>query len=238
MPRGNDIEGNAVWNEGAYGQYGIFANAEEMINAHRAGVNHAVVKAQLLREDPEATAEARADLDASADKLDLLPGDKLVDCAVRGNALVGVVEDEQGRLRKVVGGWNSDYEAPKLSDAERARADEAKARLAEQTEIARLRASHEKEMAEFRAEAERRLVEALEEVKAAAAAASSNPSQDETVPVSKMTHDQLDAKAEELGLEDWDADMKVAEKRDAMQKALDEIEAEDGTSDGDTSGDD
>ena len=60
MPRGNDIEGNATWEAGIHSQYGIHSNAQELINAHRASVDYAVVKALLLtRASPSFSATSK-----------------------------------------------------------------------------------------------------------------------------------------------------------------------------------
>lgn len=168
MPRGNDVEGNAQWNEQTLNAHGILGNAEDMIRAHRASIDRGLIKAMLIREDEEASAEANADLDATAEKLDLLPGETLIAAAVHGNAVIGVLEHESGMVRKVIGGWNDKYVPPKLSPAELAEAEDAKVHVAVATEIARLREEHESQMASFRADAEVQLAEALAEIRAQA----------------------------------------------------------------------
>jgi hypothetical protein len=227
MPRGNDTAGNATFNQDLHAQYGIYANAEEMIHAHRAAVDYGVVKALLLHQDEEETEKVQKDLDKASKKLDLNDGETLIAAAVHGNALVGVVEDEQGRTRKVVGAYNDRYEAPKLSPEEQAQQDAARASVEQRQEIARLRAEHEEELERFRVESQAKLTEALEEIKQAAAAATSKP--EAKKPISRMTSDELDARAEELGIDDYDSEAKVDDKREAVRKAQ-EAADDDGSS--------
>lgn len=172
MPRGNDTEGNAQWNEQTLAAHGILGNAEDMIRAHRASIDRSAIKAMLVHEDDEASVEANDDLDAAAEKLGILPdsGDTLIAVAVHGNALVGVVENElSGLTRKVIGPWNEKYVPPKLTQQEKIEVEQAREHHAVAVEITRLREAHEVEMAQFRADAETQLAEALSEIRAAAA---------------------------------------------------------------------
>lgn len=146
-------------------QYGIHPNAQSLIDAHQASVDPAVTRASLTQIDPEATKEAEDDMDAAGGKLELEDDDKLLAVAVRGNALVGVVENAQGNVRKVVGPWNDRYEAPTLSaDAVTRRATaERDSKVAQET--ARLRAEADAKIAEARAEQDARVAEEVAKIK-------------------------------------------------------------------------
>lgn len=146
-------------------QYGIHPNAQALIDAHQASVDPAVTRASLTQIDPEATAEAEEDFEATAGKLELGDDDKLLAVAVRGNALVGVVESADGSVRKVVGPWNDRYEAPTVSAdvATRRATAERDARVAQET--ARLRSEADARIAEARAEEEARVAEEVAKIR-------------------------------------------------------------------------
>jgi hypothetical protein len=175
LPRGGDDParglltdevGNAQFAAGIQTQYGEFQNAEGLIQAHKSGIDPALTRALLSPVDLEATTEANESLKDTAGEFDLEEGQTLVSAAVRGNALVGVVENEDGSLSKVVTGANEDYEPPKLTPVEAAAAAQADYDRKLAAEAARLRQENELQIAEMRADLEAQQAEAIEKVKA------------------------------------------------------------------------
>ena len=146
---------------GSQTQYGEFQNAEELIRAHSASQDPALRRALLAPVDLEATEEVKGDLKAAAGKFDLAEGEKVVDAAVRGNALVAVIDAGNGQLYKAVTGANDDYEAPAVTPAEAAATAQADADRKLQAEAAKLRQENELEIAEMRADLEAQQAEAL-----------------------------------------------------------------------------
>jgi uncharacterized protein YegJ (DUF2314 family) len=163
MPRGNDSSVEAA---ALRSQYGIHANADEMIRGVRASVDPAVQKASLLAIDEEATADL--DLKTASSKFDLEEGEELTSFVVRGNAIIGVIENEHGYTRKAVVGANSDYKAPKLTAADHRAAAAAKrdARIAAET--ARLRAEADERIEQAREEENARVAEELAKIRESA----------------------------------------------------------------------
>jgi hypothetical protein len=165
MPRGNDPDAAAEFDSSLFEQYGVHSNAQELIDAHQASVDPALTRAQLAQIDPEATAEAKDDLDAAAGKLDLAEGDEVVDVAVRGNALVAVVQDAAGNTRKVVGPANDKYKPPTLAPAEEQRRAEINRDQQVAAETRRLRAEADAKIAEARAAEDQRVSEEIAKIK-------------------------------------------------------------------------
>lgn len=156
MPRGGnneakgqltDIAGNAAFAASIQGEFGSFQNAEDLILAHQGNQDPALRRAGLTQVDVEAT-DALKQADA-AKKFDLADGERLDTYAVRGNALVGVlVNDETGSLRKAVVGANDDYKEPTLSPEQTAMRVQAERDQKLAAEAARLRADMEAELAD------------------------------------------------------------------------------------------
>lgn len=121
-------------------------NAEALIRAHAVSQSRAVQKASLLSIDNEAT--ANLDLDDLADKV----GATVLSAAVRGNAIVVVAEDENGRTFKDVLPANDRYVPPAEDAADAAAREMSQAELDFQAEVARLRQEQEAELAKMRAE--------------------------------------------------------------------------------------
>lgn len=134
-------------------------NAEALQRAFRASQSRAVSKASLLPIDNAATADL--DLDELEGKLD---GDTLHAAAVRGNAIVVVAEDENGRVYKTVLPANDRYKAPdEPGDAAEAAASNAE--LAFQAQVASLRAEFEAELEKVRAELQEKLSEKVSDAR-------------------------------------------------------------------------
>jgi hypothetical protein len=98
---------------------------EQLVRYYLAG-NTALERAQLQMPDETATAEANTDLAGTAAKFELGADEELIAAAVRGDALIGVIQHADGRTRKAVVGNSPAYQAPELSPADLA--DEAYAR--------------------------------------------------------------------------------------------------------------
>lgn len=148
MPRGNDPDARREFLErhGTLNPDIPTTNAEELIKVHSASQSRAVQKASLLPIDNEATADLDlADLGEKA-------GGNVVAAAVRGNAIVAVIEDEYGRTFKTVVPANDRYVAPEETAEDLTLRDAAMADLSLQAEISRLREEHESELAKLRAE--------------------------------------------------------------------------------------
>lgn len=103
MPRGND---GAAAQADLASQFGQFDNAQDLIDANRASYPQALRAASMQPLNAEATKELLADTSKVESKLDdgesVAEGDGAI--AVRGNAVVVVVSDENGRLSKRVFG--------------------------------------------------------------------------------------------------------------------------------------
>ena len=159
MPRGNDPDARKEFLE----RYGTLnpdiptTNAEELIRAHNASQSKAVAQASLLPQDNEATAEL--DLEDLSDDA----GGNVLAAAVRGNAIVAVVEDANGRTFKTVLPANDKYKPPAEDPADAAQMEQAKADIDLQAELARQRAEFDEKIAEMRAEFEQKLGETAAE---------------------------------------------------------------------------
>lgn len=129
-------------------------NAEDLIRAHHAAQSRAVQKASLLPLDTEATAE----LDLDEIQSELGGDDEVLAAAVRGNAIVAVVADQNGRTYKTVLPANDRYVPPEEDVVE---VETTKAQADFQAEIAKLRAEHEAELAEVRAEHDEKLAKEI-----------------------------------------------------------------------------
>jgi hypothetical protein len=169
MPRGGtdaakgqltDAEGIAAFQSSIESQYGPYPNAEALIVAHQGSQDPALRRAMLTQVDPDATDDFEHE-DAEA-SFELDEGEKLLSYAVRGNALVGVVENENGDWRKAVTGANDQYEAPKLTAGEQAAKAQAEAQAELQREAARLRDEMELKVAELRVELQEEQAAAME----------------------------------------------------------------------------
>jgi hypothetical protein len=120
-------------------------NAEALQRAYRASQSRAVAKASLLPIDNAATADL--DLDEVEGQLG---GDTFHAAAVRGNAIVVVAEDANGRVYKTVLPANDRYVAPPEGDPAEEAASNSE--LAFQAEVAKLRAEFEAELEKVREE--------------------------------------------------------------------------------------
>lgn len=117
-------------------------NAEALIRAHSLAQSRAVQKASLLAIDDDATADL--DLDELSDQLG---GDEVQSAAVRGNAIVVVALDPNGRSYKAVLPANDRYVPPSEEDAETEARAASDAELRFQEEVVRIRREHEEELA-------------------------------------------------------------------------------------------
>ena len=167
MPRGGndparglltDDAGNAQFAAGIQSQYGEFQNAEQLIVAHQGMADQALRRALLTPTDTEATAEL--DQEAAEGKFELEEGQKLVDYAVHGNALVGVI-DTNGRYDKVVTAANDRYEEPALTPADQAARAQAEHDVAIQRESAKLRQEMELKLEEVKQDLQAEQAEAM-----------------------------------------------------------------------------
>lgn len=229
MPRGDDTQAHAEFDAAAVAQYGIHSNAQELIEAHRRSVNPAVQKASLLQVDEEATAEARDDLDDVASRFDLDDDVKVLDVAVRGNALIAAVEHPNGFIEKLVTGWNDKYVAPKLTPEQEA--DQVKSASDAQVarEVARLRAEFDQRLAEAKDDLSAQLSEQFARLRddAASEVAAKPPKDDGELPADEdlalddeeklerqLTKPQLEELAARHGVEVASGDTKatLAEK--------------------------
>jgi hypothetical protein len=149
-----DTEGNEAWMTAARQQYGQFESAEELIRYHYSTVDPNLQSVLLHQENPEATTEANEDLDATAGKFDLREGEQLLGAAVRGHALVGVIQQPDGRTRKAVVGYTDKYKEPELGAEARAARAQAEADREAMEKTAELRAEAQKKIEQARREAE------------------------------------------------------------------------------------
>jgi hypothetical protein len=152
-------------------QYGSeVLNAEELIRATQSAHDPVLQRVLNIATDDEATAEVMDNLASWADKFDLDDGEILMAAAVHGNALVGVIDQPDGRHRKVVVGYTEDWEPPRLT------ADEARRRaaaLAEQQvarETAKARGQAQQRVLDAEAEAAEWEAERIAEIREASAA--------------------------------------------------------------------
>lgn len=151
MPRGSDAAVIAKEQTQAYGSEAL--NAEELIRANQTAQDPALERILTMRYNDEATEEVQKNISEWADKFDLAEGEVLIDAAVHGNTVVGVIEGPDGRARKGYCGYTADWTPPKLTAEENARRVEA---LREQ-QVAR-------ETAKAQADAEARVREAEEKI--------------------------------------------------------------------------
>lgn len=158
--RPDDAGGTAIQQ-----QYGVHANAEGLIESHRTSQNPALQKALLTPVDNDATAEAKSDLKATAGKLKNIPEDsEVVDAAVRGNALVAVVQHPNGELEKVIGGWTDDWDA-KLTPEQKVEQATAESERHVQQEIARLQAEMAQQLDDQKVELQTEMQEEIAKVR-------------------------------------------------------------------------
>lgn len=229
MPRGDDKAAHAEFDAASLSQYGIHANAQEMIDAHRRSISPAYRKAALLPVDEEATAEVLEDLDALREKFGLADDVQVLTAAVRGNALVAAVEYPSGVIEKVVTGANSKYVPPKLTpeqeaDAERSAADAEVAR-----QVALLRAEFEQQLAEARDDLTAQLGEEMAKLRSGAPPAGADelpadedlPLDDEAALEKRLTKPLLEQLAErhDVEVESGDTKATIADKIVAAVKA-------------------
>ena len=135
--------------------YGFSPNVEELIRANNLALSQATTEASLLPVDQEATAELDyGDLEGKTTVGGITPSDagKVVAAAVRGDAIIVVIETPDGRKFKDVIPANDRYTAPK----EPAAAVLARAQQEQDAEVARrvqeLRDEMAVEIAKLRAE--------------------------------------------------------------------------------------
>lgn len=181
MPRGGGAQGDDAgrglltdqahidsFDASLMSQYGVHANADDMIRHHQRSYAPALRRANLTVIDEDATKAFKADGDwtaKAAKVLGLSDSDKVLDVAVRGNALVAVVENENGYTRKEVGPANDSYVEPTLSPVEAAdRAELEGSRLFSEQSRA-LRADAELQLAEYKAELDAHMTERLAQIK-------------------------------------------------------------------------
>lgn len=128
MPRGNDSTAAAV---DLRGQYGVDANAEQLIRQHRLSVTKQARTAMNLERIPDAVD------DDLTQKVQEKVGDAgaVLDVAVRGHLVVAVVEADSGRAYKMTwpreefGGPKSRRKFDTETDDEKAEREEAAAAL-------------------------------------------------------------------------------------------------------------
>jgi peptidoglycan DL-endopeptidase RipA len=164
------------------GQYGMHPNAEALVLAHQSSLDPAIEAASLKPVDAEATKE----LDLSSVEPEL--GGKVLDAVVRGNAIVYVAEDADGRTYKGLQPTEG-YEAPKTDpggEAARA-ASKAAAKMARLS--ANANANIEAKVAEYRAELQQQAAEALAEA--------SEETQSEAQQAAEEAAEQAEAEAKE-----------------------------------------
>lgn len=153
MPAGND-QAAAVADLIAAGGY--TTNVERLIDAAQAAVSPELQAASMKAIDTEATAEL--DLGSA----DVPEGHKVLSGAVRGDAAVFVVADENGRTYKHVQGYADDYEAPVAKSEEVAAQASASARAGMSQAIAEAEAQAQRELEEALAEINRKKAEAIQ----------------------------------------------------------------------------
>lgn len=179
MPRGSDA---VIVGQENNRQYGEHANAQDLIRAHAATIDPALQKVLARPTDDDATATVKENLAEHEGKFDLREGESLLDAAVHGAALVGVIEDKWGRTRKKVVAFLDSYVPPRLTEKEQRDADRAREEGEVQAETSRIREETQRRVEEARQQAEaeadeeiaRIKAEADARVKAAEAAASSD----------------------------------------------------------------
>jgi len=153
-------------------------NAEELISANATGFSSALRAAQYESIDAEATEEL--DL-GEVGGMTAVTGETVSDvgepisAAVRGNAIIVVVVQPDGRSTKLVVPANDDYKAPTETPAEAVQRAQAMSNVELTKEITELRDQMAVELAELRAEREATVGEAVsaksEELKERAAEA-------------------------------------------------------------------
>lgn len=159
MPRGNDPDARRDFLErhGTLNPDLPTTNAEELIRAHSVSQSRAVAKASLLPVNNTATDEL--DLDSLDDKA----GGHVVAAAVRGNAVVCVVEDETGRTYKTVVPHNDRYVAPAEDAAEEVAREQSMADIDLQAALMEQQEKHAEAIAELRKEFDEKLGEIVAE---------------------------------------------------------------------------
>lgn len=164
-PRGNDVE-SAVAEAAMRQQYGLHGNADDMIRSVRANQDPAVAKASLLGIDEPATAKLKEEgLASVAGRFDLEDGEELLDFNVRGNAIVGIIENEHGITRKAVAGANDDYKTPKLTPEQEALKAQSAHDRHIQAETARLRAEADERIRQAEEEENLRVAKELQKIR-------------------------------------------------------------------------
>lgn len=170
MPRGGsnpnrgqfpDVDAHRAFQSQLHGQYGVFANAEEMIVDHQSRVNPALVLASRRQIDADATLEALEDKDGAAKKLGLGKDEKVIDLAVRGNALIAVVEGPDGIPRKEITGYTDDWEPPADSPERAELVARAEQQRQIRAEIAQLQADAMDQIEEAAAKIREKQAEAI-----------------------------------------------------------------------------
>jgi hypothetical protein len=167
----------------AHAQYGGLQDAAAFQEAHRASLSPDVEAAALRKVNPTETQKVQDDLGLAQSKIDAEYGDgeyRVLDAAVRGDALSVVAEDRYGRPQHLVVGWNDRWRsiAPKDADARaNAGAEAAKGRLG----------------AEARAEVARQVAEATDEIMKKV----SSLFADKNAEVDKVRHKQVEEAAAE-----------------------------------------
>lgn len=134
FPHLTDTEG--VRREAAQ-QYGGLSDAAAFQQAHRSSLDPNVEAAARRSRNADKTAEVQNDLDLAQAKIDAVHGEgtyRVLDAAVRGDALSTVVEDQYGNSKHVVVGWTDKWRSivPQGAEAEalaNAQSEAAKGRL-------------------------------------------------------------------------------------------------------------
>lgn len=199
MPRGDDTAAHAEFQSAVAAQYGAHSNAQELIEHHRRSISPALQKASLLPIDEEATAEAREDVQATAEgKFDLPDGAKVLDVAVRGNALIAAIEHPSGVIEKLVTGWNDKYVAPKLTPEQEADAAKSASDAEIARQVARLRAEFDQALAEARDDLSAELADEMAKLREANAPAPTDSNSDELPADEELPLDDDEALAKKL----------------------------------------
>jgi hypothetical protein len=161
MPRGNDPDAVQEFRD----THGITGNAEALIRAHRATQDPAVQQASLKQINAKATEE----LDLGEVEGQLEEGETLDSAVVRGNAIVAVVYDKEGRASKRVFPANDSYKAPAGASGQAVAraADQADAEM--QAEVARLREERAQRLAEEAKKIDEEMNQELEKLREDAA---------------------------------------------------------------------
>lgn len=151
----------------ASAQYGGLSDAAALQQFHKAGRDPSVEAAALKRVNIEETAKVAADLDLAQEKVDAAYGSgvfRVIDAAVRGDALSVIVEDESGRTHHQVVGWNDKWRptGPR-ADTLGAGVEAAKAKLGKEA-VAEIDRRVAEATAEIRAEVGKEFESAIAEL--------------------------------------------------------------------------